>query len=770
MKISHIALLFAIASVSARFDKWSLNDIQYFLEDRGVEYGDRDHKALVGLAEEEFLRLKEENKDTNEGAVQHILNLVTGHGFKAPHKWDYLLDTTPHDDPTRIDTVKSWIFDSWSTAALKTFLNEYKIRYKKDARKTELVKTAKDNFDTISKKHESSGSYPGSWIYSTWSIDDLKKWLHDNDLTFDPKESAQELAQKVTNNNYLASIALSDSKKSLFDSLSLGEHLDVFDKAGKIKLAFVDTWTYSQLREWLYYQGLIDTKPGVQVDDLDKGKLKQIVLSNQDYLVDDIKSWSEQASKLASPYLEKGAEAVKDVSETAEEVINDTFLIGVEKWSKERLRSFLEARDVKIPAFATHSHLVNLVKTNKNIALGNKTVIKPANWILEDWSTEAIREWLLKKGQKVEGSRQDLVNKVNELISTQQQNFEDSAGKIQSRISAHKPNFDEYKSYATHSYHEANKNAKVNLKKAKKAASDAKGDVQDKYDESVSLADETILDAYNVGNEYYNTAAKLLSEKYARNQKKLEQSLAEAKKASYEYSSSFALGVSDKVGSVKPKFEQAVEAAKVDASAYATYVIDAFSATVEDGKVAAQEGRETVSSALFDYLYSAKQYFNKLVKPANAYASSAALVASNYGTAAQEYAASATDVAADYASDVREVVQNAYGQASGNDYSGFAQDAVNSVYSSVSGGWSSFWESISDADLKAYLRSFGYSSTFLNNITHDQLNRLAQQQTDFFFGISNKWDKPIAELLSEKLGFKKEKSTLEKVREAVAGK
>lgn len=796
MKLSHIAVYLVLATVGAKkFDHWSSTDIEFFLSDRGVDYTkEKDNRdGLVSLAEHEFAKLKKEN--SHDGSlVQNILSYLTG-SFKVPTQWDYLLDAADNVKETAKDgvkakaqehadaasgalaesskSIKDWIFDSWSTENIKRFLELNKVKYKKNANKGDLLVLAKEHFDDSAKRANLSGFYPGTWLYNSWSVEDLKKWLADHDLTYDDaKDTKDSLIKKVKNLNYLASQESKDSKQLLFDSLSLGDH-DIFDKSNKVQRLFVDSWLYSQLREWLYNQGLVDAKPGVHVEDLDKEKLQKLVYDNQKYLIDDIKSWSDSAAEAASPILEKGSQVASDVKKTAEDAINDTFLIGVEKWDKSRLRQFLEVRDVKIPAFATQKQLVKLVQDNSNIPLALKSSTFGGkeffgSWFLENLSTDTIRDWLKLNGQSIEGSRQDLVKKLEQFVNSGHGATKDASKQFSEQVELYRPSYEEYKKLAAQNVASANKQAKDNYASAKDIAGEAKDQAYQKYDESVSLADETMLKAYEVGTEYYNTAAQVISEKFSDNQKKLNEALEEAKKASYEYSSTFAHDLSNKYEDTKPSVEAAIKSAKIEGSSYASYLVDVISNKLEE----VQEHTEAAGQALGSYWDQAYKYFQKIVKPkANEVSASATDYAADYRSHAQLYLAQALKRAGELAQGAQDAVQHAYGESkSTSDYVDLAQDGLNSIYNSVTTGWSSFWDSISDADLKAYLRSFGYSSKFLNNISHSQLNRLAQQQTDFYFGNSNLWDKSISEIVTDKLGFRREKSTLEKVKDAVKGK
>lgn len=851
MKVFNFALVGLLAgSLVAATDglsTWKEKDVKHFLKDRQIEFSEKESfEELSKKAEVEFENLKNIHRETvKDNSQQHILATnpkdALTNIFPAHINWNYLFESNAE----HAKLVKNWIFESWSIEGLKDFLTNNKIKFDKNYSKQDLIDLAQKEYDNIAQGHDVSGYYPGDWIYQGWSVDRLKQWLEDHELEFDSKDDRESLLSKVKHNNYIASLSNIDNKNSLLDSLDLSQ-ASIFDKTGKVKDEFFDTWSYGQLREWLYYHGFINTKPSVYADELDADKLKKIAKSHQKYLISDIKKWTDQAKKSADPYLSKGA----DKKKTLDNVINDTFLIGVEKWSKDRLKEFLRSRNVKFSQFASKNQLVDLVKRSKDVKLAYKQNSNPASWLVQSWSTDKIKEWLANKGKDVKGTREDLINSVSDYL------LQNSLAPIDSfdfLANLYKPDLDDYKKSFKESFDKVNENIKDSGSKAK-----------DKLDSAVdsSVADKTMLAAYSIGAEYYRQAAKTLSEKYADSKFSLDDALSQAKDASYEYANRFVEDASSTYADNKPLVEEQVKNAGIAASEYANTLSNQLIEQLKAGKAKLNE----VADDPKEYLKIVNDFVEKSIKEKQPIAEQAAsdaykaaqdylasandAIVKNYGEykpaaddamntiygSAKDYANAANDAiekgysayrpkaveaaekAKEYADAINEAVgknfeeyegklQEAYKAASdaaaaayaeykpvvestaksaydtAKQYAGSANEAIQSTYAEAKpkveeatrNGWEYLLVSYSNADLRSYLQSFGYNFNLLSTLTRQQLVRLANEQSDIFFGSDTKWDKSIVDVLKdtsngfqEMIGIKpKEESIWSKVKNSL---
>ncbi|ANB13707.1 hypothetical protein AWJ20_4650 [Sugiyamaella lignohabitans] len=95
----------------------------------------------------------------------------------------------------------------------------------------------------------------------------------------------------------------------------------VYDQAGSLRDDLIDSWSDSQLKEWLDAHSLYDVHTSATKDV--KGyaaSLKEQVLAHKDVLVEDIKSYQAAAAANAQPYIGKSKEFVADTGAKAGEV------------------------------------------------------------------------------------------------------------------------------------------------------------------------------------------------------------------------------------------------------------------------------------------------------------------------------------------------------------------------------------------------------------------------------------------------------------------
>lgn len=727
-------LVLVLASiVAADVSTFNENDVKHFLSDLQVKYDDSaSFEELSKLAQSEYEKLQTVGHnvvvDVNDDRNQEILKLATKPKAdlqdvfpQTESKWGYLFRTDR--------SVKDWAFETWLASTLRNFLHKNGVSFGKKSTKQELLDLAKEKYDQIVKDNGVSGSYAGDWLYLGWSVDEAKKWLEDHEISFDPSQTKDDLISAVKENSYLASLEAIDAKNSLLDSLKLGRK-EAFDKGEKIKDSFIDGWSYSQLREWLYIHGFIDTKPGVYADDLDIDKLKKLVKSHKAYLVSDIKQWLDRASKSADPYLSKASES----AESAKDYINDTFLVGIDSWSKERLRDFLKARDVKFPQFALKQDLITYVKKSVNVPVKYKQSDSPFTGVLEGLSLGSVQKWLNQQGKNVNGARKDALSLLKEY-------YETKGSDIQTQIDLHKPDLDDYRESVTSSVRSFQLSLGDSADKAEKVAESEK-----------SLAEDAILSSYNVAVQYYDEASKYLGKEAQNAGDSLESILQDAQDAAYEYSGL----LSKEAGYSKQKIEESASSVALAAKEFATSLSKLMKQKSKESKQAAHLYLDSAKSFVAGTIGKLTGQANDLQDAAEKYAEqaskSAEKAAKNAAKTANEAAQSAGEAAEEYKPDWN----NAYSAASTKygDYSSAVKDAAGTAYEQVEKSTKKAWDYIfqlySKADLQSYLLSFGFDTDFLASLKRSDLVRLAQAQLDVFYGGGRtKWDKLIVELLQE---------------------
>ncbi|ODQ59492.1 hypothetical protein WICANDRAFT_31834 [Wickerhamomyces anomalus NRRL Y-366-8] len=384
MKVINLlsVLLLSTSSIalfsSTVLDSWDLNDLKEYLSDNSVPFDEK--KATVEQIKDlsqkhwELQHSKSQSSWFDPNVVkQKVLNYYNGATDS--------LTSNPATSSSSVDysNLKDWVFATWGIDQLKSTLKKSDIKFDPEAKRDDLVKLAKSNYNKIAKKYNASGNYPGDWLYSNWDKKSLKKWLDQYGIDYSSfRDSQKDLIRKVRQNSYQAAQVAEEERQGILESLDLSSKA-LFDKAGTVRDDIFNTWSSSQLYKWLKTHQ-VDVEESLKTN---KEELALLAQKHKDNLKDDIEYWSGKASKSASPFLTKSSDKVDNV-------INDTFFVGVESWSRDRLKAFLAARGVSVPIFATKYELIQLVKDNKFKPIQNFN----NDYFFQGWSKENIQKWV----------------------------------------------------------------------------------------------------------------------------------------------------------------------------------------------------------------------------------------------------------------------------------------------------------------------------------------------------------------------------------------
>lgn len=391
MKISILLLAsVALADVSTNiypYDKWSTSDLQQYLKDQGQSLSDYTAASLDDL-----------KKTVSE----------TWENNARPKPWWNFWSHGNSKLPTfgeGKEQVSDWIFDTWSRKDLRKLLSKNGVSFDVDMSRDGLVNAAKKNFDKISKKLGTSGYYPSDSYFQNWDDYDLKAWLDEYRIPYNKAGAKKdELLAKVRENIYDVSRYADDERSNLLESIDLANQ-QVVDKANQLKEDAFNSWSTDDLKKWLEsHKVKVQQKTGDE-----KEYLVELANKHKNFLKDDIAWYLERAKKESSPLLGKSKEAVSSAWGSTKDkfqglqgywdgsAINDAFLIGVESWPKERLRSFLDARGIKYPIFVTRRELVEMVKQYRNEPLKRLQDIAASSSVFEGWSLDNLKQWIRDK-------------------------------------------------------------------------------------------------------------------------------------------------------------------------------------------------------------------------------------------------------------------------------------------------------------------------------------------------------------------------------------
>ncbi|KAK5960862.1 double-strand break repair enhancer MSC1 PWA37_001380 [Arxiozyma heterogenica] len=315
------------------------------------------------------------------------------------------------------NSVSDWLFGTWSTDTLIEFLksNGIDIHGVEDKNidihnsKDKLINLIRKNFHTLSTKMGKSGLYPSKDYFKNWSKNDLVLWLDRFKVSYDResiKDDKDKLLNLVRQNIYKMSDLLQDERIRLLTGLQLFNK-QLYDKNGNLKPNVFDSWNTQHLEKWLQSHEIPVQENLVN----SREYLVQLANKNRDLLMDDINwylSVSKQKIGSSNPFLKKTPAYVSSLwnvsknyfqslygkcQNKSSDIINDTFLVGIDNWSKDRLKKFLDLRDIKYPYFATKQELINLAVENRN---------KPLKKLLKKWQqtmhtlnkdVQGVKDW-----------------------------------------------------------------------------------------------------------------------------------------------------------------------------------------------------------------------------------------------------------------------------------------------------------------------------------------------------------------------------------------
>lgn len=398
---TYIAVL-AVLQVAAGniFQDWTSTDIKQYLKDQGEAA-----KSHINYDLEELKSYA--NERWSEDSQPKPWWKVWPYGKK-----DNWWDVTGTGSGSK--SISDWIFETWSAKDLRKLLRHSGITFDSDLSHEKLKMLARSKFEEISKKLDTSGYYPTELYFNDWDEYDLKAWLTKNGVSYEHvKASKEKLADLVRKNIYKASKVYQEEKYHLLESLDFSQR-KFFEAGNKLKKNLFDLWSSEDIVGWLEYHRVKLT------DETKQNRDNLIALANEnlDILEEDIKWFTDEARKNSTPIISKDVEAVKSIWGSVKEkfakiyrdenIINDTFLIGVKSWPKKRLQAFLDARGVKYHILSTRDELLQLVHENRN---------KP----LKSWegAFDAAKNWWNKQTviNKVKSASADILGRVSTLES-----------------------------------------------------------------------------------------------------------------------------------------------------------------------------------------------------------------------------------------------------------------------------------------------------------------------------------------------------------------
>lgn len=378
----------------AVYNKWHETELERWLSDHNVPYPKpADRKDLENLVKNNWQSkvaapysdwdtsqltsyLRQKGIDTNVAAPnkQSLLDQVRGHWYETEEKAE-----------DAWNNVKEWIFDSWTDSQLKAFADRHGIPVPQPRKRDTLLQHIRSNFETIAKKVGDTASYPGDWLYETWSESELKEWLDSHGFPAPQPTTRDKLVASVRRNSHLANLRLSNLQASMSKSAA--------DTIQTLSDALLDSWSDSQIKEWADANG-IRVPQGTK-----RNELIAIARRHRSQLTNAAKSAASQASASgASAYGAASSSAGNEYAKATEDAqmkADHAFNAAVASWSDSRLKAYLDSRGVPVPQSGKKDELIAAVRLNKH-----KAATGWSAWTFDTWTVDNLRSYLASTGNK----------------------------------------------------------------------------------------------------------------------------------------------------------------------------------------------------------------------------------------------------------------------------------------------------------------------------------------------------------------------------------
>lgn len=233
------------------YNKWHETELERWLSDHNVPYPTpADRKDLENLVKENWnSKVVNPYHSWDTQQLQSYLSLKGQQAKKGTEKnkdsliaqvksyWFDIEDSVSNS----YENVRDWIFDSWTDSQLKTFCDRHNIPVPQPRTRDNLLKSARENYQTVANKLGETTSYPGNWLYESWSESDLKAWLDERGYSVSQPTTRDKLIASVRRNSRLASHYMNAAAAAA--------------KQGPSDALF-DSWSDSQLKEWADKNGI----------------------------------------------------------------------------------------------------------------------------------------------------------------------------------------------------------------------------------------------------------------------------------------------------------------------------------------------------------------------------------------------------------------------------------------------------------------------------------------------------------------------------------
>lgn len=311
---------------------------------------------------------------------------------------------------------------------MKSFLDHHNIPCPQPHTRDSLLATVRQNYDAIAKKVGQYASYPGDWLYTTWSESDLKEFLDAHGIPVPQPTLRDRLVASVRRNAHLVSINMSSAAAEASSSAASGVSAASASAASaQAHLAdnLFDAWSESKLKEFLDEHG-IPVPQGSKKNELialarkHRARLTGSASSTISAMSSaGASAYNSAKSSVTSAYGAATTKAGNEYSKATEDAsakAEHGFDSAVKIWSDSRLKAFLDARGVPVPQGGKRDELLAKVRLNKH-----KAATGWSAWTFDTWTKENLEKYLSANSKKTKknaaASRDELVKSAQDTYA-----------------------------------------------------------------------------------------------------------------------------------------------------------------------------------------------------------------------------------------------------------------------------------------------------------------------------------------------------------------
>lgn len=294
---------------------------------------------------------------------------------------------------------------------MKAFLDHNKIPNPNPRTRDSLLTTARQNYDAIAKKANQYASYPGDWLYQSWSESDLKEFLDSRGIPVPQPSTRDKLIASVRRNARLAKYQAETAASSVSSAAGVASKSAASAQASLADALF-DAWSDSKLKEWLDENG-VPVPQGSKKNELialaRKQRAKMTGNAASTASASGASAYGAATSSAGNAY----AKATDKISEGVEYLFGE----AVNTWSDSRLKAFLDSRGIPVPQSGKRDELLSAVRLNRH-----KAATGWSAWTFDTWTTENLQKYLAQSGKKAKKqanvNRDALIKQAQEAYSS----------------------------------------------------------------------------------------------------------------------------------------------------------------------------------------------------------------------------------------------------------------------------------------------------------------------------------------------------------------